>query len=459
MIRTPHAVMVALLALVAAAGCRRGARVEAAPPIALSGIGTEDLTVERRPVPEGWPSVMVVTPGAGPALYLGPGGRDPAVGYLEPGLRVQLQGAPVRNRAEVLVAGTLPATGWIPTNRLGAHVRRRGRVEGTPAFLATNDIVALTGVEGGQYRLAVHVPLRDGVVLGPYAGTLPRDQVAAEPFDGPAQPLTPGECYRLPPGVEVPLYEGAGGEQAAILPPLDPPLEVTVLRRDAVWFGIRAGQGPYVSGYVRGALTPCTRTPPAERPTDGTPKWMRRERGPLFRVAQGTRLTFNGRTIARLREGGWARVLGQPQLPMVDVFVSVDDDAALRGLVPRGALVPTGTIDESAIRAQLRGLRTRLDGCYRPLLAAQPELTGAVHARFTVTTEGAAHDIEITDNETGAESLATCVVEALRDTTFSPAARGGPIRVAYPFWFEPTAEVETPPEPVEDEDLPDELAD
>jgi hypothetical protein len=75
------------------------------------------------------------------------------------------------------------------------------------------------------------------------------------------------------------------------------------------------------------------------------PYWMTQERGSLHRVAAGTRIRFHGRTIARVRQEGWARELGRQAGDLVDVFVAVTDDVALRGLVPASSLtlVEAGT--------------------------------------------------------------------------------------------------------------------
>lgn len=195
----------------------------------------------------------------------------------------------------------------------------------------------------GQMRVEVRPWMGGASFVGPFVGTFPMEHLADHPPEDDAEGVTPGDCYRLPAGQTVPMYERPGGEPVANLPPSDPGMTVTVLRARGDWYGVRAGFGPYLTGYVQGNLTACGGDAPAPEPmvpaSDGDrPYWMGQESGPLHRVAAGTRVRFHGRTIARLRSQGWARELGRQDGGMVDVFVAVDEDVALRGLVPEDSL-------------------------------------------------------------------------------------------------------------------------
>jgi hypothetical protein len=312
------------------------------------GAGGES-TEETGP-PAGWPRVVVVGPGTGtdPTLYTGPEPDAAAFGYLAPGVRVRLEGAPRGGRVEVRVAGALPVRyGWIPLDRVAAYAQQRGRVQGTPFYLGPNDLVSLLGpADNGRMRVAVRPWLGGGLFLDPGVGTFPAEQLGDRPVErGQAEGPTEGACYRLPPRQTVPVYERPGGTPIVNLPAQDPPLTVVVLRERAPWYGIRAGYGPYVVGYVQGPLTPCEGARPEPEPmvprsSGAVPHWVADEEGTLHRVAAGTRVEFNGRTVARLSREGWARELGREPDDMVDVFVAVDGEAALRGLVPASALSP-----------------------------------------------------------------------------------------------------------------------
>jgi hypothetical protein len=336
---------VSLLAL--APGCKRRANGEGAE---ANGAGGE---ASEAPPPSGeLPRVLAIGPGTGPALFMGSGESAPAFGYLNPGVRVRLESGVQNGRVEVLVAGPLPTKGWVPVDRLAAYVQERGRVDGTPFYVGPNDLVNLLGpgAEEGQMRIAVRPWLGGQTFLEPRVGTFNAELLADRPVEaGTVEAPTEGQCFRLPAGQSVPVYERPSGEPALNLPPQDPPATVVVLRDRAPWYGIRAGYGPYVVGYVQVPLTPCEGPRPAPEPmvpapAGEAPSWMAQERGNLYRVAAGTRVTFgrdpdgSPRTIARLREQGWARELRRQDGDQIDAFIAVNEDVALRGLVPESAL-------------------------------------------------------------------------------------------------------------------------
>ena len=61
---------------------------------------------------------------------------------------------------------------------------------------------------------------------------------------------------------------------------------------------------------------------------------------PLWSVAPGTRVRFDGRVIGLVRENGFARELHRyDQSGETDVFVAVDDTLAIRGMVRTADLV------------------------------------------------------------------------------------------------------------------------
>lgn len=198
-------------------------------------------------------------------------------------------------------------------------------------------------------RIAVRPWLGGDDFLEPRVGTFEADLLADRPVDAATvEGPTEGQCFRLPAGQTVPVYDRPGGQPVLSLPAQDPPATVVVLRERAPWYGVRAGYGPYVVGYVQAPLTPCEGPRPPPEPmvptsTGEAPYWMSQERGNLYRVAAGTRVTFgrnpdgSPRIIARLREQGWAREIGR-QGEMIDGFIAVNEDVAIRGLVPETAL-------------------------------------------------------------------------------------------------------------------------
>ncbi|MFK7984442.1 MAG: hypothetical protein AB8I08_00295 [Sandaracinaceae bacterium] len=333
--------VLALASALLIGGCRRRtAPTDTSDTTAAAASG--GANVEPGPPPADLPRVLVIGPGSGPALFLGHESNAAAVGYLNPGTRVRLESSIVNGRIEVLVAGGLATKGWVPVDRIAAYTQQRGRVDGTRAYLGPGDLVAISGAEGENLRVSVRPWLGGANFLGPFEGTFPAAQLAGSPAPDDAEGVSQGECFVLPAGQAVPVYERPGGEVVATVPALDPPATAVVLRQRNDWAGVRIGHGPYLTGYVQGTLTPCageaaTPAPMVPPSTDGRPYWMSQENGALHQVAAGTRIRFHGRTIARLREAGWARELGRDG-EQVDVFVAAGDGVAVRGLVDAEAL-------------------------------------------------------------------------------------------------------------------------
>jgi hypothetical protein len=58
-------------------------------------------------------------------------------------------------------------------------------------------------------------------------------------------------------------------------------------------------------------------------------------------VPAGTRIRFDGQTVAILDQDGFAREMARhEETQEVDVFVAIDEDVAVRGLVPADAIQP-----------------------------------------------------------------------------------------------------------------------
>jgi hypothetical protein len=295
----------------------------------------------RTGTPEGWPRVLVVTAGEGPALFLGPESDSPPIGYLSSGVRLRLDGPPVNGRVPVTVAGGMQARGWAQLGRVGLYVTHRGRLDGTPSYVAVGDLVGVTGrTDDGQWRIRVAPWMGREELdrLGPFDATVAADGLTDTAPAGPDAELNAGENRLLPVGTEVPVYDRPGGAVVARIPATDTAHTVVVLRSRGGWNGIRAGVGPYLVGYVQGELAAADAAPQARWTTptagaDGIPARIAGETGSLHRLAEGTRIRFLDRVIAVARRGAWARELGRVSGGRADVYVAVDDGCALRGLV------------------------------------------------------------------------------------------------------------------------------
>jgi hypothetical protein len=332
---------VLLLALASLAACG-----------ATSRGGTGDATS----LPEGWPSTLLVGEGSGPALFLGPGERAAAVGYVSSGVRVRLAGAFEGTRVPIRIDGPVKVRAWLDTSRLAGRVQRRGRLRGAPIALGVNELVGVRGAtEDGQMR--VEVRPRFGRTpepeVGPFTGSYPAAGVGpdavAEAADSAANAATGGARARLPAGRAVALYARPRGPVVATIPPLARGLPVEVARRRGEWAAVRVGTGPRLVAWFHGALEAAdpndVPVPPAAAPqtarNTGLPRALTHDAAlPLWRVRARARVRFDGRVIARLADRGWARELRRTPDGLVDVFLAVDDDVALRGLVRARDLEP-----------------------------------------------------------------------------------------------------------------------
>jgi hypothetical protein len=308
-----------------------------------------DDAAARTGAPEGWPSVLIVSAGSGPALFLGPENDSPAIGYVSGGVRVRLDGPPRNGRVPVTVSGGLSARGWMPLTRVGAYTTRRGRIEGTPTYVGVGDLVSFVdrGGDGSfQVQIAPWLGRAENDRLGPWQGTLPADWLSDSRPEGADTGLNPGENRALPAGQEVQVFDRPGGRVIATLPATTPPLTVVVLRSRDGWNGIRAGVGPYLVGYIEGELQPAdappraTWTPPARAAGEMPARIAEEEEGDLFRIRSGARIRFLDRVVARVRGEGWARRIGTVEPNQVDVYVAVDEGSAIRGLVRDRDLTP-----------------------------------------------------------------------------------------------------------------------
>ena len=338
---------VGALALIAGCG---GSSASTATSSAATTAGTSGSSPCEGGAPAGWPSVLVVGPGQGPALYADRDDNAPPFGYLSEGVRVRVNCAPANGRLNVTVGGQMVVHGWVPLSRLVAYVNQRGRIDGTPAYLGMNDPISIVSQSSdGSFRVEIRPRLgRAGAAdLGPFVGSVPADWVVDHPEADGDTGLNGGEYRRLPAGTEVPVYDRPSGAVIARLPALDPPLTVVVIRTRDGWNGVRVGVGPFLVGYIQGDLEASTADALGTRPTapattvaEGQmPQRIAVEEGALYRVASGTWVRFYGEQVARPRADAWAREMSRTTGSVdVDVYVAVDDAVAVRGVVPSAAL-------------------------------------------------------------------------------------------------------------------------
>lgn len=339
MTRTPSLAAVAALALLSACGGSAGA-----PETRSDG-----STAASR----GWPQELLTGAGTGPALYLGADADDPPIGYISPAVRLRVAGPPRGDRIPVVISGPMKVRGWLSMSRLAARVQRRGRVRGAPVYVGTNDLVGVLGESRpGILRVEVRPELgrAEHPTIGPFIGEYPASRLGVQELPPEsAEPPRRGEMHALPSGQEVAVYARPGGDVVATLPALDPPLVIEVVKQRGDWKAVRVGKGPYLIGFVNAPLevvqnatgdgagiigtAASTGTVPS-RLADDTER-------PLWRVPAGTRVRFNGATIAIFEEPGYVREMNRyDQFGEADVFAAANDEVAVRGMVRISDLQP-----------------------------------------------------------------------------------------------------------------------
>jgi hypothetical protein len=303
-------------------------------------------------LPEGWPDTLRVAEGSGPALFLGPSERAAAIGYVSPGVRVRLAGAVEGERVPVRIDGPVKVRAWLATSRLAGYVQRRGRLRGAPLALGVNELVGVRGTtEDGLMRIEARPRFgrTPDPEVGPFTGVYPPSGVGPDAVaDAPTEAQS-GERARLPAGRAVELHARPRGPVVATLPPLERGLPVEVARRRGEWSAVRIGTGPRLVAWFRGPLeAPDPNDVPAAPAaatvatrSAGRPRALTHDVTlPLWRVRARARVRFDGQVVARLADRGWARELRRTEDGLVDVFLAVDDDVALRGLVRARDLEP-----------------------------------------------------------------------------------------------------------------------
>lgn len=305
------------------------------------GCGAAPASPARVAPPSDWPSSLVIAGTGGPALYLSDAADAPAVGYASDGVRVDLAGEVSNGRIPVRIRGPLKVRAFVPVERLHAIVQRRGKLDGTPLQLGPGDRVRVLGPAGPNAMRISARPVLDGLpaaTIGPFEGAYALDRLGAAEAD-PSLPEPPaGAPHALPASQEVTVFARPNGDALATLTASPTPRVVGVLAQRGEWARVRIGEGPYLVGYVNVPLTPAeapaSAAAPTRRATLPVPERIANEDGlPLHRVRRGARLRFDGTTIAIFGEAGYAREMRRYDNGEVDVFVAVDDDLALRGML------------------------------------------------------------------------------------------------------------------------------
>ena len=291
-----------------------------------------------------FPVALVTLPGTGVALYGGADSSGSPIGYVSSDVEVQVLGPPEGDRVPVRIDGAMRVSAYLSLSRLGARVQRRGRIRGTPVYVGANDVVHVLGFEpDGRVRVEATPVTNDSTVAGTYVGTYPAAGLGAARIEASDDTAAPGSPARLPARVAITLYDAPNGNAITTLPAGDIGLPCLVAREENGFRAVLVGTGPYLAGYITETPTPGAAIVQSRARAPfpgGVPRRLREDAAmPLVRLSIGTRVTFDGRTIAELAAPGYARAMQQHDATQeADVFVAVDDDLAIRGIVPLSAV-------------------------------------------------------------------------------------------------------------------------
>ncbi len=100
--------------------------------------------------------------------------------------------------------------------------------------------------------------------------------------------------------------------------------------------------------------------------------------------------------------------------------------------------VESSDVDREKLAAYVRARKGAIQQCYEKELKRNPSLKGKVVVRFSITTQGRTSDIDIEENSTGNEAVASCIKTTIRGWVF-PFKPESEVPVAYPFVFAPAS--------------------
>jgi TonB family protein len=96
-----------------------------------------------------------------------------------------------------------------------------------------------------------------------------------------------------------------------------------------------------------------------------------------------------------------------------------------------------GVFDANQVVRQIRARLRAIQACYENELRKNPTLAGKVTVQFTIEERGNVTGARATENSTGSDAVASCVVGTIARFRFNPGPEGGSVAFSYPFVFQP----------------------
>jgi TonB family protein len=103
-------------------------------------------------------------------------------------------------------------------------------------------------------------------------------------------------------------------------------------------------------------------------------------------------------------------------------------------------LAAGSSIDKAAVAAEIARARPAIRACYDAELAVRHDARGNIVVEFTVVKEGTVGEALLRSSTIGSKSLEECVLVIVRSLRFPPLSpvTTEPVRISYPFAFEPS---------------------
>jgi outer membrane biosynthesis protein TonB len=107
----------------------------------------------------------------------------------------------------------------------------------------------------------------------------------------------------------------------------------------------------------------------------------------------------------------------------------------VRGIVKSEAPAVDGELDPSLVSKEVRARLGAIKACYERALKRNPNLSGKVKIRWTITAAGTVSGVEIEEDSMGDSEVSSCIRGLVIRWRF-PAPSGGSVDVVYPFVFQ-----------------------
>jgi outer membrane biosynthesis protein TonB len=105
------------------------------------------------------------------------------------------------------------------------------------------------------------------------------------------------------------------------------------------------------------------------------------------------------------------------------------------GVVKNEAPSVDGELDPSLVSKEVRARMGAIKACYERSLKRNPNLSGKIKVRWTITAAGTVSGVEIEDDSMGDGEVSSCIKGLVSRWRF-PAPSGGSVEVVFPFVFQ-----------------------